>query len=99
MLIAKVRRAVEATGRTTVVLGGGVACSQTLQAVMSEALRGHARVAVSRREYNTDNAAMIARTGWYHLSSGRHHALDLEASARFPWPGLSVHHPATPTPR
>jgi N6-L-threonylcarbamoyladenine synthase len=36
----------------------------------------------------TDNAAMIARAGLFHLERGERAQLDLDASASFPIPGL-----------
>jgi N6-L-threonylcarbamoyladenine synthase len=86
VLIAKVGRALEHTGYDCVVLGGGVACNRTLAARMDAAVA--ARVSVAPPRLNTDNAAMIARAGWFHLEAGTTHDLHLEASARLPWPGL-----------
>jgi N6-L-threonylcarbamoyladenine synthase len=99
VLTAKVRRAIDLTGRDTVVLGGGVACSRTLQSTMTTALKGHAHVTVSRPSFNTDNAAMIARAGWFHLSSGRRDTWELDANSRLPWPGLNLNTnvPSTPS--
>jgi len=88
VLTAKTRTAAERTGYSTVVLGGGVACSRTLAQLMAERLSGVARVAVARPRLNADNAAMIARAGWFHLAQGHTSDLYLDASARMPWPGL-----------
>ncbi|MEE8192764.1 MAG: tRNA (adenosine(37)-N6)-threonylcarbamoyltransferase complex transferase subunit TsaD, partial [Gemmatimonadales bacterium] len=70
VLTAKTRAALEHTGYGTAVLGGGVACSRTLASVMTDRLQGLARVAVANPRLNTDNAAMIARAGWFHLERG-----------------------------
>jgi N6-L-threonylcarbamoyladenine synthase len=88
VLTAKTRAAVSRTGYSTVVLGGGVACSRALAQLMAERLSGAARVAVARPRLNADNAAMIARAGWFHLEQGDTSDLYLNASARMPWPGL-----------
>ncbi len=88
VLASKALAAVEHTGYPTVVLGGGVACSRSLAKAMGDRLSGAARVAVARPRLNADNAAMIARAGWYHLEQGHYSDLYLEASARMPWPGL-----------
>ncbi|UCD25815.1 MAG: tRNA (adenosine(37)-N6)-threonylcarbamoyltransferase complex transferase subunit TsaD [Gemmatimonadota bacterium] len=88
VLTSKTRAAAQQTGYPTVVLGGGVACSQTLAASMAERLAGAARVAVARPRLNTDNAAMIARAGWFHLQQGHSDDMYLDASARMQWPGL-----------
>jgi len=88
VLSAKTRAALEHTGYDTAVLGGGVACSRTLAALMVERLQGLARVAVANPRLNADNAAMIARAGWFHLERGEQSDLYLDAQARLPWPGL-----------
>jgi N6-L-threonylcarbamoyladenine synthase len=88
VLVAKTRAVLEHTGYRTAVLGGGVACSRSLTAVMAERLRGRARVAVASPRLNADNAAMIARAGWFHLERGERSNLYLDAAARLPWPGL-----------
>lgn len=90
VLVGKVTAAVEHTGYGTVVLGGGVACNRTLVQQAAERLRGRARVAVARPRLNTDNAAMIARAGWFHLEQGSYSGFDLDADPRLPWPGLAA---------
>jgi N6-L-threonylcarbamoyladenine synthase len=88
VLVGKVAAAVALTGCTRVVLGGGVACSRTLAARMRDHLAGRATVSVAHPRLNADNAAMIGRTGWFHLDRGAHSDLALDADARLPWPGL-----------
>lgn len=88
VLADKVGRAVEQTGHRTVVLGGGVACSRSLTAVMTDRLAGKARVVVAEPRLNADNAAMIARAGWFHLDRGERSDAYLDADPRLPWPGL-----------
>jgi len=88
VLIGKVRAALHESGHPTVVLGGGVACSRTLVRLAAERLQGLARVAVASPRLNADNAAMIARAGWFHLDHGRRSDLYLEPEARLAWPGL-----------
>lgn len=97
VLAAKTKAAVEHTGHSTVVLGGGVACSHTLTKLMADRLSGIARIAVARPRLNADNAAMIARAGWFHLEQGRTSDSLLEASARMPWPGLVRPSPSSST--
>jgi N6-L-threonylcarbamoyladenine synthase len=96
VLISKVLDAVAFTGYPRVVLGGGVACSRTLAARMEERLRDHAALSVAQPRLNADNAAMIARAGWFRLERGESSSLTLDASARMPWPGLEPV-PATAT--
>ncbi len=89
VLVTKLARAVRATGYRTAVLGGGVACSRALTAAAAERLAGVARVAVASPRLNTDNAAMIARAGWYRLGIGERSDWTLDARADLPLPGLS----------
>jgi N6-L-threonylcarbamoyladenine synthase len=88
-LVEKTVRAADAYGRTSVVLGGGVACNRTLVAAMTSRLGelGAAVYAPSPR-LATDNAAMIARAGLFHLERGERAPLDLNAYATLPLPGL-----------
>ena len=82
----KVLRAVAITGRSRVVLGGGVACNKALRAALAAALaeKGATLHAPSPR-ISTDNAAMIARAGLFRASeAGR----PIDAEARLPFPGL-----------
>ena len=94
VLVTKLDRAVRATGRRVAVLAGGVACSRTLAALAAERLRGVARVAVAAPRLNADNAAMIARAGWWRLARGERSDWTLDARADLPIPGLE--HPLTP---
>ena len=88
-LVEKTARAAERYGRSRIVLGGGVACNRTLADAMRDrvAASGGAVYAPSPR-LATDNAAMIARAGLFHLERGERSALDLDAHASLPIPGL-----------
>lgn len=89
VLVGKTEAALEETGYRTAILGGGVACNRALVGSMAENLRRRGlRVAVARPRFNLDNAAMIARAGWYRLERGEQSDLTLDADARMPWPGL-----------
>lgn len=88
VLVTKVERAIHATGYRTAVLGGGVACSRALAALAAARLAGSARVAVASPRLNADNAAMIARAGWYRLGLGERSDWTLDARADLPLPGL-----------
>lgn len=88
-LVEKTARAARQFGRGRIVLGGGVACNATLVAAMRERFtpRGVQVFAPSGR-LATDNAAMIARAGLFHLERGESSSLDLNAFATQPIPGL-----------
>jgi tRNA N6-adenosine threonylcarbamoyltransferase len=90
-LVEKMARAVERFGRRRVVLGGGVAGNATLVAAMQARFgaRGVDVYAPSPR-LATDNAAMIARAGLFHLERSERASLDLNAFAAQPIPGLLV---------
>ena len=89
-LVEKTARAVQQFRRTRVVLGGGVAGNRMLVAAM----RGRcaelgARVFAPSSRLATDNAAMIARAGLFHLERGERSTLDLNAFASLALPGLA----------
>jgi N6-L-threonylcarbamoyladenine synthase len=88
-LVEKTYRAARQHGRTRIVLGGGVACNNTL----TEAMRGRmaelgAEVFAPSPRLATDNAAMIARAGLFRYQQGERAPLDLNAYASLPLPGL-----------
>ena len=88
-LVEKTARAVRQFGRGRVVLGGGVACNQTLVAAMREHLaKRSVQVFAPSPRLATDNAAMIARAGLFHFERGERSPLDLNAFASQPIPGL-----------
>ena len=88
-LVEKTARAVEQFGRERVVLGGGVAGNRTLAAAMQSRVRRlGATVFAPSARLATDNAAMIARAGLYHLEQGERSPLDLNAFASLSLPGL-----------
>ncbi len=96
VLVTKLERAVETTGRNLAVLGGGVACSRALSARAAERLaRKGTRVVTASPRLNADNAAMIARAGWWRLEQGERSDWLLDARADLPLPGLD---PRPPSP-
>lgn len=88
-LVEKVERAVRQYRRTRVVIGGGVACNEALQAGIRErvARRGGIVHAPSPR-LATDNAAMIAAAGLFRFSIGERAEPALTAQSSLPIPGL-----------
>jgi len=88
-LVEKTARAVQQFKRTRVVLGGGVAGNRTLADAMRHRVRRlGADVYAPSPRLATDNAAMIARAGLFHFDRGDRAALDLNAFAALPLPGL-----------
>ena len=88
VLVEKTARAVEESGYTTAMVGGGVACNRTLAGRLRERLAGIATLAVASPRLNTDNAAMIAAAGAWRLARGDRSGLDLEPRDDLPLPGL-----------
>jgi N6-L-threonylcarbamoyladenine synthase len=98
VLVAKLDRAVRQTGYRTAVLGGGVACSRALAARAAQALTPETHVAVASPRLNADNAAMIARAGWWRLARGERSDWMLDARANLPLEGLEPFTPLHPAP-
>jgi len=86
-LVEKTARAAVLHDRPRVILGGGVAGNRTLVEAMRRRLPDRDVFAPSPR-LATDNAAMIARAGFFHLERGAYDSLALNAYASLPIPGL-----------
>jgi N6-L-threonylcarbamoyladenine synthase len=71
------------------IVAGGVAANGLLRREMADlASQAGVRLILPSLELCTDNAAMVAYTGWLHLSAGLRHSLGLEAVPRgqvIPW--------------
>lgn len=88
-LVEKTYRAARDHQRTRIVLGGGVACNKTLaEAMRARVAELGATVYAPSPRLATDNAAMIARAGLFRFEQGERAALDLNAFASLPLPGL-----------
>ena len=88
-LVEKTARAAAAYNRGRIVLGGGVACNRALVAGMRARMSAaDATVYAPSPRLATDNAAMVARAGLFHLEQGDTADLDLTAYASRPIPGL-----------
>jgi N6-L-threonylcarbamoyladenine synthase len=88
-LVEKTVRAARQFRRERVVLGGGVACNRSLAAAMRARFEDRGvQVFAPAPRFATDNAAMIARAGLFHLERGERSSLDLNAFASQPIPGL-----------
>jgi N6-L-threonylcarbamoyladenine synthase len=82
-LAEKTRRALEATGRRSLVVAGGVGANASLRRRLRQVAGGlGARLFVPRPEFCTDNGAMIALAGALRLKAGRRNT-GLGARARW----------------
>jgi N6-L-threonylcarbamoyladenine synthase len=85
VLVAKTVRAWEMTGVLDVAVAGGVSANGELRRRMADAARRNGfRLHIPRLEYCTDNAAMIALTGYRKLLSGVETTLGLQADPNLP---------------
>jgi N6-L-threonylcarbamoyladenine synthase len=83
-LVRRTLSAVERTGVSHVVVGGGVAANSALRTSLAdECARAGVRLHLTPMQYCTDNAAMIAALGYRAFARGRLADLSLE-----PWAGL-----------
>ena len=88
VLVAKTRRAVEYTGCTRVVLGGGVSRNGRLRERLASEMAGLADVHAPPPRLATDNAAMVACVARHRLLAGKRADPSLNADPAYPFPGL-----------
>ena len=81
-LTGKLLKAVEDTGLTTVVAGGGVAANSRLRAILAE--KKDLNCIFPPLKLCGDNGAMIAGVGYHFLSRGDRSGWDTTACARIP---------------
>lgn len=86
ILLKKLKMAALQTGITEVCIAGGVSANSGLRTALQE-MGKHSgwKTYIPRFEYCTDNAAMIAITGYYKYLSGQFADLSASASARAEW--------------
>jgi N6-L-threonylcarbamoyladenine synthase len=85
-LMKKLKKAVEKTGITQVCLAGGVSANSGLRKAFTEAGDKYGwKTHIPAFEYCTDNAAMIAITGYYKYQEGEFAPLESSPSARAAW--------------
>jgi len=86
ILLHKLKKASLQTGIKTICLAGGVSANKGLRNAMQEmAEKFQWKLFIPEMEYCTDNAAMIAVTGYYKFLAGYSSPLTVSASARAAW--------------
>lgn len=86
ILTNKLKRASLETGIKTICIAGGVAANKGLRKAIQEmAIKYNWNVSIPNLEYCTDNAAMIALTGYYKFQAKEFSPLSVSASARSNW--------------
>ena len=82
ILLSRLFRAIEDTGLTTVVAGGGVAANSRLRSMLAE--HSEINCIFPPLKLCTDNGAMIAGVGYHYLKRGETSPITTTASARIP---------------
>jgi N6-L-threonylcarbamoyladenine synthase len=86
ILLNKLKKAVLETGVKNICIAGGVSANSDLRASFTEVGRKyHWNIFIPKFEYCTDNAAMIAMTGYYKFLEKDFADLSVTASARAVW--------------
>ena len=86
ILLSKLQQAATQTGIKTICIAGGVSANSGLRNALQEKGRQLGwNVFIPAFEYCTDNAAMIAMTGYYKFRAGQFTDLAISASARSEW--------------
>lgn len=86
ILLSKLTQAAAQTGIKNICMAGGVSANSGLRSALQQ--RGQQKgwqVFIPPFEYCTDNAAMIAITGYYKLQAGQTTDLSVSASAKSEW--------------
>ena len=86
ILLQKLKKASLQTGIKTICLAGGVSANKGLRnAIQEMAKKYNWKLFIPEMEYCTDNAAMIAITGYHKFLAGFSSPLSASASARAEW--------------
>ena len=86
ILLNKLKKASIKTGVTNICIAGGVAANKGLRTALQEyGKKYHWNIHVPSMQYCTDNAGMIAITGYYKFLEGIESPLSISASARATW--------------
>ncbi len=86
VLIKKLKKAVQQTGINRVCVAGGVSANSGLRSALETAGKQYGwQTFIPAFEYCTDNAAMIAITGYYKYHASQFAGLEVSPSARAEW--------------
>lgn len=86
ILLNKLRKAALETGIKDICIAGGVSANSGLrQALKETGKKYHWNTFIPAFQYCTDNAGMIAITGYYKYLAGEFDSLSVSASARAEW--------------
>ncbi|MCZ2299860.1 MAG: tRNA (adenosine(37)-N6)-threonylcarbamoyltransferase complex transferase subunit TsaD [Chitinophagales bacterium] len=86
ILMKKLKKAIQLTGIYEVCLAGGVSANSGLRNAFTEAGKKYGwKTYIPKFEYCTDNAAMIAITGYYKFLENQFSDLSISPSARAEW--------------
>jgi N6-L-threonylcarbamoyladenine synthase len=86
ILLKKLKKAVQQTGIKQVCLAGGVSANSGLRAALMEVgKQQNWKTFIPKFEYCTDNAAMIAITGYYKYLDNQFSGLETSPTARAIW--------------
>lgn len=86
ILLKKLKKAALQTGINQLCIAGGVSANSGLRAAFADLCQRHKwKAFIPPFEYCTDNAAMIAITGYYKYLAGDFAPLSVSASARAAW--------------
>lgn len=86
ILLKKLVKAISQTHIEQICIAGGVSANSGLRkAIQALGTTSHCKVYIPKFEYCTDNAAMIAITGYYKYMAGEFVGLAISPSARAAW--------------
>ena len=83
ILMDKLRMAIKQTGITQIAIAGGVSANSGLRKAVNELEKEGCHTFVPAFEFCTDNAAMIAMTGYYKFLNKEFSTLDVTPLARY----------------
>lgn len=84
-LLIKCRRALQQTGYKRLVIAGGVSANESLREQLAKMLGSlGGKVYYPRKEFCTDNGAMIAFAGYQRLKAGQQQDLTIGVTPRWP---------------